>query len=324
MAEGRFELRPFGPYSFRASVRFLEGFAPAAYEGNEEGHLHLAFVADGGEDVAGVCVREEGGVILGEVSGGAGVDVVRKQVERILSLDVDGGAFPEVGRRDPVVGRLQARYPGLRPVCFHSPYEAAAWALIGQRIRIVQAAKIKDRMAGELGPTVEVHGEKMHAFPGPKRLETLNTFPGLTTRKVEYLRHLGRAAGKGKLDATCLRSLPERDALAHLQQLPGIGPFSASLILLRGAGTPDLLPASEPRLGRAVAMAYDLETPPTPEDLQRLSHNWHPYRTWVVLHLRAMLEDETGEIRKQPKIPHHHPNTHQQLKASQAKPGEAC
>jgi hypothetical protein len=47
MAEGRFELRPVGPYSLAASVRFLEGFAPAAYEGHEEGHLHLAFVADG-------------------------------------------------------------------------------------------------------------------------------------------------------------------------------------------------------------------------------------------------------------------------------------
>jgi hypothetical protein len=28
-------------------VRFLEGFAPAAYEGNEAGHLHVAFVVDG-------------------------------------------------------------------------------------------------------------------------------------------------------------------------------------------------------------------------------------------------------------------------------------
>ena len=44
MAEGRFELRPVGPYSLVASVRFLEGFAPAAYEGHEEGHMHLAFV----------------------------------------------------------------------------------------------------------------------------------------------------------------------------------------------------------------------------------------------------------------------------------------
>lgn len=301
MAEGSFELRPVGPYSLAASVRFLEGFAPAAYEGNKEGHLHLAFVADGGEDVAGVCVREEGGVILGEVSGDADVQVVRRQVERILSLDVDGSGFPGVGRRDPVVAKLQARYPGLRPVCFHSPYEAAAWALIGQRIRIVQAARIKNRMAEELGPTVEIHGLREHVFPGPRKLETLETFPGLTARKVEYLRRIAREAADQKLDAAYLRSLPGQEALARLEELPGIGPFSSGLILLRGAGSPDLLPTSEPRLGRAVAMAYDLEAPPTPEELQRLAQNWRPYRTWVGLHLRVMLEEETAEISHQAK-----------------------
>jgi 3-methyladenine DNA glycosylase/8-oxoguanine DNA glycosylase len=188
--------------------------------------------------------------------------VVKRQVELILSLDADGSAFPEVGQRDSVVGRLQARYLGLRAVCFSSPYEAAAWALIGQRIRIVQAAKIKNRMASELGPTVEVHGRSEHAFPGPKRLAALDSFPGLTARKVEYLRQLGREAAEEKFDAAYLRCLPEREALAQLEKLPGIGPFSAGFILLRGAGTLDLLPTREPRLGSAVAMAYDFDAPP--------------------------------------------------------------
>jgi DNA-3-methyladenine glycosylase II len=282
-------------------VRFLEGFAPAAYEGHEEGHLHLAFVADGGEEVAGVCVREESGVIHGEVAGGAGVEVVKRQVERILSLDVDGSAFPEVGQRDPVVAKLQARYPGLRPVCFYSPYEAAAWALIGQRIRIVQAARIKNRMAEELGPTVEIHGVKQHSFPGPRKLMALEAFPGLTPRKVGYLRLLGSEAAEEKLDAAYLRSLPEQEALARLEELPGIGPFSSGLILLRGAGSLDILPTSEPRLGRAVAMAYNLEAPPTQEALQHLALTWRPYRTWVGLHLRIMLEEETAEISRQAK-----------------------
>ena len=57
----------------------------------------MAFVADGGEEVAGIWVREEDGVILGGVFGEARVGVVRRQVERILSLDVDGSGFPEVG-----------------------------------------------------------------------------------------------------------------------------------------------------------------------------------------------------------------------------------
>jgi DNA-3-methyladenine glycosylase II len=296
MAEGKFELRAVGPYSFGASVRFLEGFAPAAYEGGGSGRLRMAFVADGGEEVAGVSVREEGGVILGEVSGEAQVEVVRGQVERILSLDVDGREDPEVGERDPVVGRLRARYPGLRPVCFYSPYEAAAWAIIGQRIRIVQAAKIKRRMAEELGPSVEVDGGLEHAFPGPSALAALESFPGLYGRKVEYLRRLGSEAERGKLDAAYLRSMAVGEALEALERLPGIGPFSAELILLRGAGAQDLLPVNEPRLARAVAMAYGLDAPPSAEELGRLARSWRPYRTWVSLHLRAMLEDETNEI----------------------------
>lgn len=44
---GRFELAPVGPYSISASARFLEGFAPAHYEGGGPEHLRFAFVADG-------------------------------------------------------------------------------------------------------------------------------------------------------------------------------------------------------------------------------------------------------------------------------------
>ena len=84
----RFEVRPRGPYALAASVRFLEGFAPAAHEGAAPGHLHLAFVADDGA-VAGICVRDEGGVVVGETVGKANRAVVRAQVARILSLDID-------------------------------------------------------------------------------------------------------------------------------------------------------------------------------------------------------------------------------------------
>jgi DNA-3-methyladenine glycosylase II len=68
---------------------------------------------------------------------------IRDQVARILSLDVDGSGFAAVGRADPVVAGLQRRYPRLWPVSFWSPYEAAAWAIIGQRIRNRQAATVK-------------------------------------------------------------------------------------------------------------------------------------------------------------------------------------
>ncbi len=41
---GLFQLEPAGPYSLAASVRFLEGFAPARYEGDGTDGLRLAFL----------------------------------------------------------------------------------------------------------------------------------------------------------------------------------------------------------------------------------------------------------------------------------------
>jgi DNA-3-methyladenine glycosylase II len=303
-ASGRFDLIPSGPYSLSASARFLEGFAPAHYEGGGPEGLRFAFFADGldrQERVGGALVKPGAEKVVVETYGEAAPEVVRDQVERVLSLDTDGRGFEAVGERDPVVGRLQDRYPGLRPVLFYSPYEAAAWTIIGNRIRIVQAARIKAQMAEELGSPVKVSGKQELAFPGPSRLLGLEGFPGLFGRKAGYLRALARAAVEGKLEAYYLRSLPADEAIAELKQLPGIGDFSAELVLLRGVGVPDQLPVHEPRLGRAVAMAYGLKEPPNAEQLLEISEGWRPYRTWVGLYLRTMLEDETGEIGGGPK-----------------------
>ena len=292
----RFELVPQGPFSLAASAAFLEGFSPAAHRAADaEGHLHLAFVPDGEETAAGVCLRQPDEPVLGEVFGDADPEAVREQVARILSLDVDGAGFPDVGRRDPVVGPLQRRWPGLRPVGFFSPYEAAAWALITHRIRIVQAARIKERMAAELGQAVDVHGDVRRAFPGPGRLAGLEGFPGLFAGKADNLRALGEAAAVGRLDGAWLRSIPRDQALTELKRPQGIGDFSAELILLRGAGDPDHLPQHEPRLCRGAALAYDLDDPADRDWLEQRAEAWRPYRTWVAFLLRVLLEAETGE-----------------------------
>jgi DNA-3-methyladenine glycosylase II len=305
-----FTLAAQGPFSLAASTRFLEGFTPAAYAGAAGQPLELAFPVEGTWQTAGVRVRQDGRDVAGEIvsppAPGPGLAAaISAQVARILSLDVDGSGFPAVGERDPVVAGLQRRYPGLRPVGFWSPYEAAAWAIIGQRIRIRQAAAIKARMADQLGEPVSFGGHVVHAFPAPCRLAGLGTFPGLSGRKPEWLRSIAAAALEGHLDAGRLRALPPGEALARLRQLPGIGDFSAELVLLRGAGDPDHLALHEPRLARAVALAYGLPQPPSGEQLLHLSENWQPYRTWVTLLLRTLLEDHTGEIAGTPHPPGH-------------------
>ena len=298
---GTFILAAQGPFSLAASIRFLEGFTPATYTAAAGKSLELAFPVEGTWQTAGVRAREHlGGAECEVVSPSAPsrelLTALRAQVARILSLDVDGSGFSAVGERDPVIAGLQRRYPGLRPVGFWSPYEAAAWAVIGQRIRIRQAAAIKASMARQLGEPVPFGGHVVHAFPAPQRLVALDGFPGLTGRKPEWLRSIAAAALDGRLDASRLRALPPAEALAQLRQLPGIGEFSAELVLLRGAAAPDEIPGHEPRLARAVALAYDLPQPPSAQELERISESWRPYRTWATVLLRTFLEDQTGEI----------------------------
>ena len=290
-----FTLVPRGPFSLAASIRFLEGFTPAAYSGPQDAVLELAFPVEGSWQTVGVRVAQDGDLVTAVIESPLSpsaelVAAVRRQVERILSLDVDGSGFPLVGDRDPVVGRLQRRFPGLRPVGFWSPYEAAAWTIIGHRIRISQAAGIKARMAVQLGDPVDFGDRVVHAFPAPDRLASLESFPGLAGRKPEWLRAVAHAALDGELDTARLRGRPRETALKELKKLPGVGDFSSGLILLRGAGDPDAVAYAEPRLARAVADAYGLPGPATPEQLAEISENWRPYRTWVTLLLRTQQE----------------------------------
>lgn len=289
-------ITPRGPFSLAASARFLEDFAPARYQGAPGGAIRLAFPADDGVSAVGAAVRQAAdGTVLAEVTGDADPAAVRVQLARILSLDTDGSGFPRVAAADPVVAGLAARYPGLRPVCFGSPYEAAAWTVIGHRIRITQAAAIKARIAGQYGQQLTVGAAPLAAFPTPRALAGLAGIPGLPEVKTERLRTIASAALAGALDAGELRAMSAADALTHLRTLPGIGPFSAELILIRGAGHPDLFPACERRLHAAMADAYHLDDPERGQ-LAELSARWAPYRSWVGLLLRVHREETTGEI----------------------------
>jgi DNA-3-methyladenine glycosylase II len=151
-------------------------------------------------------------------------------------------------------------------------------------------------MAEQLGEPVSFGGRIVPAFPSPQRLAGLDAFPGLAGRKPEWLRVLAEAALDGQLDTARLRAMPHEEAMADLKKLPGIGDFSAGLTLLRGASDPDAVPGQEPRLARAVALAYGLPGPATPEQVREISEGWRPYRTWVTLLLRIQLEFQTGEI----------------------------
>jgi DNA-3-methyladenine glycosylase II len=291
---GTFEVGYTGPFSLAASIRFLEGFTPAGYQSSSPDHLDLAFCGGPLWRPVAARVAERAGKVMGSYVGDVSPEVVASDITRILSLDVDAREFPDVGQRDAVVARLQSKYPGLRPVCFWTPYEAACWAVIGHRISRVQAAVVKAKMTQQLGHAMVLAGATLSAFPSPQRLVDLEGFPGLSGRKPEWLRGIARAALEGRLDPDALRVLPRAEAIEQLKKLGGIGDFSAELILLRGAGDPDWAPRHEPRLISAMKLAYD-RVDLDDDDVVAITSGWAPYRTWVSLLLRVNLEESTHE-----------------------------
>jgi DNA-3-methyladenine glycosylase II len=259
-----------------ASASFAMGFPGTSVE---EAGAAMSFVwaVDGQWTTVRVHLRQTRdrvhSEIIGSVSGEV-ADLVHRDVERILCADVDGSGFTDIASTDPVVARLQAQFPGLRPVLFYTPYEAAAWCIIGHRIRMSQAAAIKQRLANELGVCA--------AFPAPERLEQLESgFKGLTDHKVDQLRQLGSAAKSGLMNRDHLREMPYDDAIAQVQELAGIGPFSAELIMIRGVGVPDALPQHEKRMTAAIHQFYNTD------NVASVAEQWRPYRSWVGLLLRA-------------------------------------
>jgi 3-methyladenine DNA glycosylase/8-oxoguanine DNA glycosylase len=289
MSAARFVLTPRGEFSLAKAIRFVQSFAPlSGSDGDEPDEvLRLVFCADGDWRPAAVRVRQSrAGRVTATVDGLADPDRLRAQVERMLSLDIDASALPAVVADDAVAAGLVQQFRGLRPVCFASPYEAACWAVLSQRIQATQAARIRWRMCEELGRSFELDGLRMSTFPAPARLIGVTSIPGLAQVKVDRLHAIAAAALDGGLDATRLRAAGPEQALADLRALPGIGPFGAELVLIRGAGEPDHFACSERRLHAAMASAYDVDAGDVAA-LEAIAARWSPFRSWIGFLFRA-------------------------------------
>jgi DNA-3-methyladenine glycosylase II len=298
MAAETTTIEPQGPFSLRAAAGF--GFGPN--EGAPppfHGVMRLAFAVDGGRGYAGAELRQDGDdapvTVALSLSDGATAAPALAQVARTLSLDHDGRAFIAVADRDPVIGELQRAHPGQRPVLFYSPYEAAAWGIISARRPAGQGARVRDELAASLGQTFELAGQTVGAFPQPEALAEIgDDVPGLNAAKVQRLRALAQSALAGDLDVARIHALGPEAAHVALQELAGIGPFYAALIVLRASGFADAWLAGFTHRGLDHATVYyGLGADPSAEQLTEISDRWRPFRTWCQVLIRLAGERGT-------------------------------
>lgn len=281
------------PFDLRNQNSFFGGW-PVLVDSEQEFSIVISFPVEGWQDSAFVVVSQtKDGKLSVRAEGTKNSKEAIDQALATLSLNVDDADWASIGKQDKVIGNLQQKYTFLRPVLFHSPYEAAAGFIIGQRISIKQRQAIQKRMSEELGESITIDGQTFCAFPQPQQLLNLGEFAGLNPTKLERLHGIAKATLDGKLARKYLLELSEEEALESLTSLNGIGPFYASGILYRGAGIVDGV--TDDQLTKyAIQQAYHLQAEPSQKQVLEIAENWKPYRMWCEVLIHIWMRREIG------------------------------
>lgn len=149
-------------------------------------------------------------------------------------------------------------------------------ALTGQQLSGKAAATIYGRVEAHFGAALEP------ARVMRTRVTTLRSL-GLSGRKAEYLKALGKAVHDGRLPLDSLARRPDDEVIALISAVRGFGVWSAEMYLIFSLGRPDVWPVDD--LGVRKGMQAILGRPecPTPRELRAEGPAYAPYRSALSL-----------------------------------------
>jgi DNA-3-methyladenine glycosylase II len=184
---------------------------------------------------------------------------------------------------DPVLARLIER---LEPIDLAS--WRARWSLdsFGSLTRAIVGQQIATRAATAIFGRLQAFiGDRDAAATVAAASDAELRAVGLSAAKAASLRDLAARTLDGRLQLDRLDELSDDEARTQLMAVRGIGPWTADMFLLGQLGRPDVLPAGDLGIRRAVQAAYGLDGVPTEGEVRRLSEAWRPYRSLATAYL---------------------------------------
>jgi len=275
----RLAYRP--PYDWDQVRDFLATRAVPGVERVDARGYARTIASEGGPVI--VCVRPLPGEHALELrvrgSAPAALFQVSSAARRAFDLAADPARIARALRADPLLGPLVARRPGLRIPGAWEPFECAVRAVLGQQVSVAAGRTLAARLVARAGREVAGGADGLtHLFPTPAALAAADLDGlGLTRARAAALRALARAVRDGAVDLEA----PVDEVTAALVALPGLGPWTAQYVALRGLGEPDALPAGDLVLRRAVGNGAPLSA----RALETRAEAWRPWRGYAVLHL---------------------------------------
>ena len=178
--------------------------------------------------------------------------------------------------RDPVLGAAIKR---IGPCALASRQRndhlsALAGAIVSQQLSTKAAATIFGRFLA-LFPGGEIPGAAAIAAIDDGALRGV----GLSGQKVGYVRDLCGRIADGRLRLDELDALPDDDVIERLTSVKGFGRWTAEMFLMFRLHRPDVLPADDLGIVKAVQKLYGLRKTPDAKRILKIGEAWRPYRS---------------------------------------------
>ncbi len=166
---------------------------------------------------------------------------------------------PAFARAVAVVGELPLRRQA-------DGFAAILGAIVGQQVSVASARAIWGRL--EAAGLTEAR--KM-AVATDEELRAV----GLSRQKARY----GRALAQAGIDFDALRLMPDREVIARLVTVPGVGVWTAEIYAMFALGRADVFAPGDLALQEAARMLFGLEARPSEKALRTMAEAWSPWRS---------------------------------------------
>jgi DNA-3-methyladenine glycosylase II len=198
---------------------------------------------------------------------------VEQTVRRMLGLDVDPAPLEAAVLRVKALRPAAMALRGLRPPRVATLFDTFASVVPFQQLSLDAGAAIVGRLIERFGRQMSYDNRLFAVFPTASAIANARRSAliacGLSRTKAESLRSLAKLVESGELREEELEQLGTPAALARLMELPGIGPWSAAVVLLRGFGRLEVFPPGDSGAQRGLNSLLRLRAPDSLERVVR-------------------------------------------------------
>jgi AraC family transcriptional regulator of adaptative response / DNA-3-methyladenine glycosylase II len=282
------------PFDAAAIMRFLAIRCVPGVEAMVDGAYHRTLRLPHGHGAVALHPERGGVRAVVRVADWRDVAPAVQRCRRLLDLDADPVAVDDVLGADPVLGPLVAAAPGRRSPGHVDGAELAVRAVLGQQVSVAGARTVTGRIVAVAGERLTLDDAHLtHLFPAPGALVALGAehLPMPDSRR-RTLRAMCAAIDRGELDIDA--GSDRTDLVDRLRAVPGIGPWTASYVVMRGLNYPDSFLPTDVGVRNALAR---LNVDSSPRAASALAERWRPFRSYALHHLWGSLDRDVHRSR---------------------------